>query len=782
MKFASDAACGTTANFSRLNGSMFDSLPSSYRRSRMALAGFAAVFFALVCPLSQAQTTHLWTQSRFDDFEKGTPLGVAIGSNGHLRQGPGLTEIVTTPSTFVWSVTVDKNGSAYLGTGSPATVLRTGTQKGEKPFTLFETKDLSVQVVRIGPDGSLYAATLPSGKVYKLNPSATTKQDAANATLVFDAAKFDVKSDGDGSDPATHYIWDMTFDAQGRLYIATGGPAAIYRVDVAKPNAQPELFFKSDEQHIRALAWDAKGDLIAGTDGSGLVYRISPEGKGYVLFDAPRREITSVAVASDGTIYAANVGEKGHNPLPPLPVTGVATITFTIVQPGSLQAANTSTSLPEGTDIYAIKEGEAPRKLWSGKDEVVYAIAAEADGLLALSGNRGHIFRIQPDGSYADVGHLNAQQGLCLAHVHGSEGMSGVLIGTGNTGKLFVLGQSERHEYASDVLDTGAMARFGRMEIEPGSSGYEMWTRSGNVEQPIRGWSDWQPLKDGAVASPAGRFLQWKAVLRPGGNVGSVSVNYLPVNSAPVIDDLVVVPGARVTSQAQQPAQQTVNIAFNSPSQTPPATNTDESANTPLQATKDRTSIAVRWAAHDENGDDLDYSLYLRGDGEHVWRLLKKNLTEKAYSFDATRIPDGGYEVKVVASDAPSHSPDQVLTSSKVSDRFVVDTTPPVVTALKALEEAESCVKAPCATSVHASFDADDATSPIARAEYSLDAGRWQFIAPVGELSDSKHEHYELRLPSSALKGEGEHLLTVRVYDRYDNVGLAKTVFGGEAK
>src|SRR5579862_7580132 len=766
--------CLTHANFSRLNGSMF------IRRNgrAKALAACAALLFAAGVSASFAQTTHLWTQSRFDDYEKGTPLGVAVGSDGHLHEGPGLTEVLTTPSTFVWSVAVDKSGTAYVGTGSPATVLRIGTQKGEKPFTLFETKDLSVQVVRIGPDGSLYAATLPSGKVYKLDPAATTAQDAANARVVFDPAKMDTTTGGDKSDPGTHYIWDMTFDAQGRLYIATGGPAAIYRVDVAKTNAQPELFFKSDEQHIRALAWDAKGNLIAGSDGSGLVYRISPEGKGYVLFDAPRREITSVAVGADGTIYAANVGEKGHNPLPPLPVTGVATVTFTIVQPGSLQAANTSTSLPEGTDVYAIHDGQAPRKLWSGKDEVVYAMAARPDGLLALSGNRGHIFRIEPDGSYADVAHLDAQQGLSLA-VRGSDGP--ILIGTGNTGKLLTLGASEKHEYASDVLDAGAFSRFGRMEIEPGSNGYEIWTRSGNVEQPIRGWADWEPLKDGIVSSPAGRFLQWKAMLRSGGSLGTVSVNYLPVNAAPVIDDIVVVPGARITPQPQPPQQQTVSINLSSSPAAAPAT--DESANaTPLQAMKDRSSITVRWAAHDDNRDDLIYSLYLRGDGEKVWRLLKKNVTEKAYSFDAARIPDGGYEVRVEASDAPSHSPGDALSASKVSDRFVVDTTAPVVSGLKATEEAETCDHAPCPMGARASFDADDATSPIAHAEYSIDAGRWQFLAPVGELSDSKHEHYELLVPASALKGEGEHLITVRVYDRYDNVGLAKTVFGLEAK
>ncbi|MGA8729344.1 MAG: hypothetical protein WB608_11395 [Terracidiphilus sp.] len=600
--------------------------------------------------------------------------------------------------------------------------------------------------------------------------------------MVFDASKLDgSKSDGDKSETKSRYIWDMTFDKEGRLYIATGGPAAVYRVDVSKANAQPEQFFKSDEQHIRALAWDAKGNLIAGADGSGLVYRISPEGKGYVLFEAPRREVTSVAVAADGTIYASDVGEKGHNPLPPLPIQGVGAITFTIVQPASLQAANSSTSLPDGSEIYALQEGQAPRKIWSGKDDVVYAMAAQPDGLLALSGNRGHIFRIQEDGTYADVAHLDAQQGLSLATTE-TDAKSSVLIGTGNTGKLVCLCTAEKHEYASDVLDAGALARFGRVEVEPGSSGYDLWTRSGNVEQPIRGWSEWQPVKDGSVASPAGRFLQWKAVLQADGSVGSVAVNYLPMNAAPVIDDLVVVPGARVTSLGQQVPQPTISIAFPSPNQN--TITTDESGSTqPITAMKDRTSITVRWAAHDENGDDLIYALYLRGDGEHTWRLLKDKITDKAYSFDATQIPDGGYEVKVVASDAPSHAPGNVLTSAKVSDRFEVDTTPPAVTALTAIEEAASCAKAPCPREVHATFDAEDATSPIAHAEYSLDAGPWQFVAPVGELSDSKHERYDLHLPASALKGEGgEHLLTVRVYDRYENVGVAKTVFGSAAK
>jgi len=66
-------------------------------------------------------------------------------------------------------------------------------------------------------------------------------------------------------------------------------------------------------------------------------------------------------------------------------------------------------------------------------------------------------------------------------------------------------------------------------------------------------------------------------------------------------------------------------------------------------------------------------------DGESVWRLLKNNLNDKAYSFDATLVPDGGYQVKVVASDAPSHTPADALKSEKISDRFSVDTTPAAV-------------------------------------------------------------------------------------------------------
>jgi len=761
------------------------SVPIFFALLATLLAGAASV-----SPSATAQGTHLWQQSQMGEFEKGTPDGISIESDGHLRQGPGLTEFLTTPSTFVWSLAVDKTGRIFAGTGSSATVLRLGKNPGDKPFTLFESRDLSVQALRFGPDGSLYAATVPGGKVYKLNPDATTKLDESTAPVVFDADKADDAAAGANSAASSapsaqsRYIWDLTFDSAGRLYIATGNPGAVYRVDLAKldsakSSAPPELFFKSDEAHIRTLAWDAKGNLIAGSDGSGLVYRINVEGpgaqgKGYVLFEAPRREITSIAIGANGTIYAACVGDKSRNPLPPLPVQGMSSITITVVQPQSLQAANASASVPEGTQIFALTEGQAPRALWTSKDSIVYSLAARPSGLLALSGNRGQIYRIQDDGSYSDIAHLQAQQGLSLASAQGTDGL---YVGTGNIGKVFELGAADTHEYASDVLDAGAFARFGRIEIEPGSSGYDILTRTGNVEQPVRGWSDWQTVADNSVASPPGRFLQWKAVLHSGGVLGSVGVNYLPVNSAPVVDDLVVVPGARINPQANFSQNQNVSITFPSSSQNSGIAFDANSSSQPLQATKDRTAVTVRWAAHDDDGDSLVYSLFLLSDGDTAWWPLKKKIKDQAYSFDATLIPDGGYRIKVVASDAPSHSPGDSLSGEKVSDRFVIDTTPPVISNLKAASQQGTCAGLNCPAPFLVSFDADDAASPVTRAEYSLDAGSWQAIDPVDKLSDSKHEHcsFSFGLPKEDGK-PAEHLITVRVYDRYENVGVAKTI------
>ncbi|HTV04667.1 MAG TPA: hypothetical protein VME86_04810 [Acidobacteriaceae bacterium] len=728
------------------------------RRSFSLLAFFLAIFFS---GLAYSQGTRLWSQSKFDELERGTPNGVAITSDGHLIAGPSSTLVATTPSTYVWSVATDKAGDAYLGTGSPATVLKVSPDG--KTTTMFSSKDLSVQAVRVGPDGSVYAATLPSGKVYKLNPDAKDLTED-NAAVVFDPASTTEKP---------KYVWDLGFDAEGRLYIAAGGPAGVYRV---APGGKPELFFKSDEQHIRCLAFDAAGDLIAGSDGTGLVYRIDKSGKGYVIYDSPKREITAVAVGAGGAVYAAAVGEKGRETLPPLPVSGNATVTIKIVQPGSVGALSANTLIPEGSEIDEIAPNGAPRKLWDDSDDIVYALRWTPQGLLAATGNRGRIYRIQEDGSYADIAHLEASQATGFA-----DSTNGLYVSTANTGKVYRLshGAAAEGTYLSDVHDAGVFSQWGRAQVEtdPGSGSFDFYARVGNIENPERAWSDWKKVSPntGSIGVASARFVQWKAVLHPGADIASVGIYYLPVNVAPVVDEIVVEPGARVVAGPVDGVQQ-AQVAINFPVQRNPGmiVFSQEPGHEPLVGLRDRSAVTVRWLAHDDNGDTLEYAVYYRGEGEHNWMLLKKNIKRTYLSFDAELLPDGPYRIKVVASDAPSHNPGEALTGDQVSDQFVIDTTPPSVSGMTArLVEGK----------IHVDLTATDRTTPISHAEYSVDAGPWQYVSPVGNIADSLTEQFSfdapLRAPSPGAPAPvdaSEHVITVRVFDRNDNAVAVKSV------
>ena len=741
----------------------------------------ASLLVLVVYPhLLLAQGTRLWTQSRYDEFEKGQPQNTSIANRGYLEAGPSMQSLLLTPSTYLWSVASDREGNAYLATGSPATVLKV-TPAGVST-RLFSTKELTVQTVCVGPDGSVYAATVPGGKVYRIKPGQVGR-DESTADVMFDAATVKSKP-GDQA----RYVWDLAFDAQGVLYVATGGPAAIYKVDVASDKPHPTVFFESDEQHIRCLLFEPNGNLIAGSDGGGLVYRIGKDGKGLVIYDAPKREVTALAESAEGRLYVAAVGEKTKSSLPPLPVQGVtvATATITIVTPGSVQASSSNGLIPDGSEVDELTPLGVPRKLWTTREDVVYALRSTPEGLLAATGNRGRIYRVHEDGSWVDVARASTGQATAFAAAPG-----GLYIATSNTGRLYKLSSQPAAQgtYLSDVFDAGVFSRFGRMEVnakgDAGTGPYTMFARSGNVENPERNWSDWQKVapNSGATGVPAARFIQWKAVLEPGARLGSVGIDYLPVNMAPVVDEIAVEPGARATQSTPQPGQPQ-QVSINLPSAQNGVTYTQDPASAPLSAVKDRSAVTVRWSAHDDNGDELIFDVYVRGDGEKNWRLLKARVLERFYSFDSIRVPDGGYRVRVVASDALAHPLGDAMSGQRESDHFIIDTTPPLLSELVASLQGDR---------LHAQFVAGDATSPIARAEYSIDAGPWQYLEPVGKLSDALSEHYDFTAPilSAAVRpapeeeplsgrpaavDPQEHILTVRVYDRYDNVAAAKTV------
>jgi hypothetical protein len=261
--------------------------------------------------------------------------------------------------------------------------------------------------------------------------------------------------------------------------------------------------------------------------------------------------------------------------------------------------------------------------------------------------------------------------------------------------------------------------------------------------------------------------------------VESVTIHYLPQNVPPAVDEVVVQVGARFPPVMRPPVEQ-VPVVVGGESGPQPPQPPPQMAPAP-GALRDSGSVAVRWSARDDNDDDLLYSLYYRGDGETNWKLLQDKITDKFYSFDRDLLPDGGYTIKVVASDSPSNPAGQALTDDKESPRFELDGTPPVVEGLSATFAAGK---------LHVTFRAADTFSPIARAEYSVDAGDWQVLEPVGGISDSRSEGYDFTAavpppgpaaapPPGAAENPAEHIVVVRVYDRYDNVGSGKMVVRG---
>ncbi len=761
------------------------------RFARLALCGL------LLSSLAFAESTRTWVQTTYEDYEKGSAHGVAINSNGSLTLAPEFTALYTSPSTYIWDAAADAEGNVYAAAGSPARVYKI-TPAG-KASIVFAAQELQVQAITIAPDGTLYAATSPDGKVYKIvhGAAAAAQSSSVHSTAEIAAAQEGAKAAGEEKprptvavdssytasvffDPRTKYIWALELDRSGQLYVGTGDHGEIFRVG---PNGSGAMFFQSDEAQIRCLAFDNAGNLIAGTDGSGLVYRISPKGDAFVLYSAPKKEITALAVDGQGNIYAAGAGEKrGAGPGvsgSSSPQGGPAPV-IVLAPPVGAPSANSSPSLAPlaatvmanlgGSDIYRISPDGSPRTLWSSKDDLVYALAFDSTGrLLAGTGNKGKIYAI--DGrAYTDLVKASANQVTAFARApHG-----GMYAATSNLGKVFELGPGSAAEgtYESDVYDAHIFSKWGRVEVR-GNGKFELYARSGNVDNPDRNWSEWKKVdiaKELPPQAPSARYVQWKAVLlpnTPASALDNVTLFYLPKNVAPEVDNVVVTVGARIPSGARL---------------TNPAG--DNSAEPIPVTVADKQSIAVRWRERDANDDDLVYSVYYRADGESRWKLLRDDVENRYVNLESDLFADGGYTILIVASDAPSHSPEDSLTGQATSSRFEVDNTPPHVEFLNTSVENNQ---------VHLTFRAVDSFSPIDRAEYSIDAGDWQIAEPVGQISDYKIENYDFNVaiptntsqppePSEAGKRPAgrtqlaEHTIVIRVFDRFENVGISKTV------
>jgi hypothetical protein len=713
----------------------------------------------------RAAQPQFWRIEGARDFLDGTTEGLSVDSEGRVRLAPVTRALYDPEVPFVWCLTRDAKGVFYAGTGNDGKVFRI---EGGKGALFFDAAELEVHALAFGPDGKLYVATSPDGKVYAV--------DAAGKATTF-------------YDPADKYVWALAFDPAGNLLVATGSDGKIHRVD---RQGKAQVLFTSAETHITALALDASGNVYAGSAPSGILYRIDPAGKVFVLHDSAYREVKALDLGKDGSLYAAVVDgkerEDSRSPVPltpaPPPTGPTAEVTvsesFTVIAPqagapGPIPTPRPSDTsrggAPKGAVLRLLPSGEVDT-LWSSSEETPHSIVVAGDAVLVGTGNKGKIYRIRNDRTWAMVSSFPAEQVTALFR----GAADSVALASSNPGKVHVLeaAAGARGSFTSKVKDTDTVSAWGQVRWEATvSSGSEiqMQTRSGNTATPDSTWSDWSPpyVRGGgeAVASERARFLQVKATLvgKDGNSpiLDSITAAYLQRNLRPQVTSITVHPPGEVFQKPLSISGETEILGLDSGPG--PETRGGQSRGPMPPATSYSRKLYQRgiqtfsWRGEDPNGDNLVYEASYRRMNDMRWRLLRKGLTDPVLAWDTTTVPNGRYVLRVTSSDSPSNPESLALTSEKESDPFDVDNTPPAV----------SLILVPPST-VRALVRDD--SSLVRKAEYSVDGGRWQEVHPVDGINDEMEENYEI--PVGNLGSAGPHVLVVRGTDLLGNASTAR--------
>jgi sugar lactone lactonase YvrE len=716
-----------------------------------------ALAFLLV-PVARAAAPRFWRLEGTAAFLKGDFENLSLDSEARLRLGPAVRTLFDPETPNAWCVTGDDDGVLYIGTGNDGRLFRVD---GEEGSVLFDAEELEVHAVAVGPDGRVYAGTSPDGEVYAI--------DAEGQARSF-------------FDPPETYIWALAFDERGNLVVATGGEGRVYRV---RPDGTSETLLTSADTHVLSLALGGDDRIYAGSSPEGVVYRIDREGGVFVLLDSPYREIKALAVTEDG-VYAGAVNGGAVAPAAPPPPPGPTTApvaevtvteTFMPVPPvGTAVAAAApvapSPAVPKGALLRIDPEGTV-ETLWSSQDDIPHAVAPVERGVLVGTGDKGKVYRVRPDGAWALVASLPAQQ---VTGITTRDGRAAALV-TSNPARLATFSRTTASEgtLVSEVKDAEAVAAWGRVRWEgnaPGGTEVRLETRSGNTASPDSTWGEWTAVASetpaGAIRSESARFLQLRLTL-VGRNdatpeVEAVSAAYLQRNLRPRVTSITVHPPGQVF---QKPISVTGEPEILGLGPDPlQGRNGDRPPPYAASATAFSRQLLQKglrtfeWSATDPNADLLVYEVQYRALSDPRWRPLRKGLTEAVLAWDTTAMADGRYLVRVTASDAPDNPPALARSGHKDSTSFEVDNAPPALTA--SLVSGRRRIRA----------TARDAGSRIRRMEFSVDAGRWQEVYPLDGINDSSEETYEFAITANG--GAGPHVVVLRVSDRLGNVATGR--------
>jgi len=715
---------------------------------------------ALLCAVAAAWAveTKTWIQSEAAEFEQGTLKGVALGSNGRLSLAPVFRETYDPDAAHIWSLAADGKGGFFAG-GTGGKVYHLDSSGKGRLYA--ELAGGEVYALNVDGRGILHAATSPEGKLYRL--------PGGKPELLYDTK--------------AKYVWAIVFDRTGALYAATGDPGQIHRVTAP---GRGELVYDSGETHVRSMILDGAGNLVAGTEPGGLVLRVSPKGEGFVLHQTARREVTALVLGADSRIYAAAVGNKAAaGALPAAPPAQIPIQTQTATATAQVQnqpprpaqpPATVGTGAPTiagGSEIYRIDSDGYAQRIWTNAQQAIYSLALDPQGrLIAGAGNQGHVYRI--DSERFSTRLLDLEPAQITAMVSAPNGA--IIAATANPGKLYQVGPAMEKSgvIESDVFDAASFTYWGRLRWESlGEGSVALETRSGNLDRPQKNWSPWTAVTNGSrIASPAARFLQWRATLTSPDGVKSpelllVEAAYQAKNVAPLIDRIEITP-----YNYRFPAPSTISLSAGSNLTLPPIGQTRRTSPSAggIESSASQTMnrepgmIGARWRSVDANGDSMQYKIEIRGVGERDWKLLKDEVRDPRYAWDATAWADGRYILRVTATDLPDNLPAQALSAQIESEPFTIDNTPPEITDLTGRMEGNRIVL---------SWRVTDTLTPLSYCEYSVNGAEWKAAEPTTRLTDSLQHDYRVEIP----KGEGtEFVIAVRAGDENENGSVRKIV------
>ncbi|MFK7790648.1 MAG: hypothetical protein AB8C95_14285 [Phycisphaeraceae bacterium] len=260
--------------------------------TRTLLATLGALALATT---AHAVTPGKFTQTTEADFSDGDAYGTVVTNLGDIKLSSDTTELDGLPEdvTVIHDV-AQVEGTTYIAAGPEARLYKL-TADGVELIKAYENE----QVFTLASTGNELLVGI-SGQ-------GTSRVEVLDGDETEEFLKL----------PEAKYIWDIVFlddKVVGRdeLIIATGTEGKVLRFfDGAK---QPEVVLETGQANILSLAVDAKGNIFAGTDTDGLVYRIDREGNPFVVYDAPESEISTLVAMPDGTVYAGTAAADQARP------------------------------------------------------------------------------------------------------------------------------------------------------------------------------------------------------------------------------------------------------------------------------------------------------------------------------------------------------------------------------------------------------------------------------------------------------------------------------------